>query len=199
MRFKDTKYGDLTGKIFIGNINVSGIGLTSLKGSPKIIINGGFDCSYNQLTSLKCSPHIIRGSFICNNNQLTSLKCSPKEVTDSFICYDNHLISLEGAPTEVGGGFFCGKNKLTSFEHSPKIVGGNFNASDNQLTTTKDAPDEIGGIFRCSHNPNPHLETEYKIRKENPDLSDEDFAMKMYDETDDTNYLPQEVRDAFIF
>ncbi len=30
-------------------------------------------------------------------------------------------------------------------------------------------------------------------------LSDEDFAMKMYNETDDTNYLPQEVRDAFIF
>ncbi|MCF6330846.1 MAG: hypothetical protein L3I99_04790 [Sulfurimonas sp.] len=49
MKFKDTKYGDLTYKIFVGHIYVSGIGLTSIEGSPKIIINGSFDCSYNQL------------------------------------------------------------------------------------------------------------------------------------------------------
>jgi len=32
MKFRDTKYGDLTGQTYEGNINASDLGLTSLEG-----------------------------------------------------------------------------------------------------------------------------------------------------------------------
>jgi len=53
-------------------------------------VEGGFYCSYNQLTSLEGSPSSVGGSFLCDNNQLTS---------------------LEGGPSSVGGTFFCRNNK----------------------------------------------------------------------------------------
>ena len=199
MKFKDTSYGDLTDKVFIGNINISGMGLTSLDGAPKLIANGSFDCSYNHIETLEYSPSVVNGSFNCSGNKLSSLISSPLKVTENYSCFDNLLTSLSGSPIEIGGGFFCGKNNLTSFENAPKKVGGNFNASDNQLTRVKYAPKEIGGKFYCSHNPNIHLELEYKTKQENPELSDKDFYRKMYEKTKDTDYLPEEVKDTFIF
>ena len=49
MKFKDTKYGDLTGTTYKGNINVSFSNLTSLEGAPKFVI-GHFHCNNNKLT-----------------------------------------------------------------------------------------------------------------------------------------------------
>lgn len=199
MKFKDTIYGDLTDKIFVGSINVSGIGLTSLEGSPKIIINGNFDCSYNKLTSLVDSPEIIRGHFNCSSNKLSTLEYSPQEIDGSYMCYDNQLVSLKGSPIEIKSGFFCGMNKLTSLEHAPKIVKGNFNTCSNQLTTTKYAPNEIGGKSFWRDNPNPYLEEEYKAKQENPDLSENEFNQLMYEITECADYLPAKLQEMFIF
>ncbi len=64
-----------------------------------IYLNGGFDCSNNQLTKLKIPESFIcDGGFDCSNNQLTKL-----EIPESFIC---------------GGGFDCSYNQLTSI---PKV------------------------------------------------------------------------------
>jgi len=46
MKFKDTRYGDLSGQTYKDNISVTGIDLTSLLGAPKNV-TGYFDCSYN--------------------------------------------------------------------------------------------------------------------------------------------------------
>ena len=46
MKFKDTKYGDLTGQTYNGNIDVSRLNLTSLKDAPRSV-SGKFDCSDN--------------------------------------------------------------------------------------------------------------------------------------------------------
>lgn len=199
MKFKDTKYGDLTNKIFVGDIMVVGLGLTSLEGAPKALINGSFDCSYNKLKSLKYSPKIIRGNFNCSLNQLTKLEFSPKEVDGYYMCYDNQLTSLSGIPNELKSGFFCGKNQLTSFEYSPKKINGNFNASSNKIRSIKNAPLEIKGIFYCKDNPNPYLEEEYETKQKYPNLSDDDFNVKMYEITKYEEYLSQSVKDIFLF
>jgi len=65
MKFKDTIYGDLTGQTYNGDINISGLKLTSLEGAPKNV-TGSFWCYSNpKLTSLKGAPENVTGIFNC--------------------------------------------------------------------------------------------------------------------------------------
>lgn len=74
-----------------GDVNLSRHDLTEL---PPYIqfgtIKGDFDCSFNQLTSLKGVPKKIEGNFDCNFNQLTicSDDALPIEVTKNVFCID---------------------------------------------------------------------------------------------------------------
>ena len=77
------------------------------------VIEGGFDCSLMNLTSLKGAPREVCGYFDCSENNLTSLEGSPKKVGGYFWCLGNNLTSLEGAPKKVDGDFYCFGNKLT--------------------------------------------------------------------------------------
>ena len=72
-----------------GAFNCSYNQLTSLKGAPKKV-DGNFNCTYNELISLEDAPIIVRGDFVCNHNRLTTLKGAPKSVGGSFECYHNH-------------------------------------------------------------------------------------------------------------
>ena len=83
MKFKDTKYGDLTGQTYNGSIFVGNMGLTSLEGAPKYVV-GSFNCSDNKLTSLKYAPVSITGYFNSTNNPLDSLKYSPTDVKGAY-------------------------------------------------------------------------------------------------------------------
>jgi hypothetical protein len=100
MKFKDTRYGNLTDQTYNGDINVSNIGLTSLEGAPKVV-EGRFDCSYNYLTSLKGAPRIVKKHFYCDCNILNSLEGAPNIVKGYFNCYNNKLVSLEYLPEDV--------------------------------------------------------------------------------------------------
>jgi hypothetical protein len=100
MKFKDTKYGDLTGQTYNGDIRVSNLGLTSLEGAPEIV-EGRFDCSYNYLTSLKGAPRIVKKHFYCDCNILNSLEGAPNIVKGYFNCYNNKLVSLEYLPENI--------------------------------------------------------------------------------------------------
>ena len=56
------------------------------------------------------APQTVGGSFNCSNNELTSLKGAPNLVGIDFYCKYNKLTSLEGAPKTVGGDFCCENN-----------------------------------------------------------------------------------------
>lgn len=79
-----------------------------------VMYEGDFDCSHEELTSLRGAPPIVIGDFYCNGNQLTSLEGAPTNVDGSFYCNDNKLTSLEGAPTKVGTNFHCHNNPIKS-------------------------------------------------------------------------------------
>jgi hypothetical protein len=100
VKFKDTKYGNLTGQIYNGDIRVANLGLTSLEGAPEVV-EGKFDCSYNNLTSLEGAPRIVEKHFYCDFNKLSSLEGAPKVVKGYFNCYGNKLVSLEYLPENV--------------------------------------------------------------------------------------------------
>ena len=119
------------GFVIKGNINLENFGLTKLPNLSKVIIEGEFNCSFNQLKSLKGSPLKVWGDFNC-----------------SF----NDLISLEGSPQEVGGSFNCTENNLRSLKGAPKIINEDFDCSGNELTSLKEAPKKIEKVFYCCDN-----------------------------------------------
>jgi hypothetical protein len=88
-------------KVITGNVILKDIYLTSL---PEWLgevdrIDGIFDCSGNQLTSLKNSPRAVLGCFYCDRNQLTSLEGAPEEVIEVVV----RLASEEsGIPMDWG-------------------------------------------------------------------------------------------------
>ncbi len=92
-KFNELEYGDLTNKIYEGDIYTPYNTIESLIGSPKEV-KGSYNCSNNEIISLKYSPEIVYGDFYCNNNQLENLKDSPKEIKGNYDCSNNYLISL---------------------------------------------------------------------------------------------------------
>ena len=124
--FKDTRFGDMTGKQVGYGIEVYNEDLDSLEGSPEVI-RGNFDVTDNNLTSLKGSPVKIFGNFSCYNNKITSLEYGPEIVTGNYdVGADNNLTSLKGAPMSVGGDFTIYGAEVTSFEHAPITIGKRF-------------------------------------------------------------------------
>ncbi len=103
-------------------------------------VNGYFDISRNQLTSLKNCPKYISDKFDCSLNGLISLEFGPEYVGKGYWCCHNKLETLKGCVSEVYGNFHCFKNKLTSLEFCPMEVEGDFNCSDNQLTELDMSP-----------------------------------------------------------
>ena len=76
--FKETKYGDLTGQTYNGDINLNRGGLTSLDGMP-LIVNGDVILSNNDIKSLKGCPITITGDLSLGDNpNLKSLEYAPK-------------------------------------------------------------------------------------------------------------------------
>ena len=115
-------------------------------------IDGYFDLTHNDLTSLKGCPEIVKGEFDCDENQLTSLEYCPKEVGGTFRCDDNKITSLEHCPQIIKVGFYCSNNELTSLKYCPKEIGTDFIFHHNKIKSLKYCPENIKGDFNCSHN-----------------------------------------------
>jgi hypothetical protein len=84
-------------------------------------VNGSVYISNTSLKEIPIQFNIVNGVFDCSHNELTSLKGCPKEVNGSFYCYNNKLTSLESGPTEVRGNFDCDNNELTSLDYLSRI------------------------------------------------------------------------------
>ena len=113
----------VTGKWHLNNEGVVNVddsfycndkGISDFKGIKFGKVNGDFDCSYNNLSSLEGCPKEVVGHFDCSHNKLSSLEFAPERVRSSFYCQNNSLTSLDGAPKEVGGFFYFDYNEGVS-------------------------------------------------------------------------------------
>lgn len=95
-----------------------GIGLETLKGSPRFV-DSYFFCGHNDLTTLEGGPDIVNGSFNCRSNKIKTLVGGPKIVGASFNCSENLLYNLEGLP-ETSHDFRCENNKINTLKWCPK-------------------------------------------------------------------------------
>lgn len=131
----------------------------TLDGAPKEVW-GEFICSYNKLITLIGAPKLVWG-FDCSYNNLTSIGGSPRKVEGDYNCSHNKLNSLNGLPkiighSDGGGNFDCSYNSLKSLDGSPKVIDGAFNCSHNKLKTLSGGPVSVEFEYNCSHN---HLAT----------------------------------------
>lgn len=90
------------------------------------------DISEKLIESIPFQLNKIFGDFDCSHNNLTSLKGSPKYVEGYFNCNFNKLNSLEGCP-KIGTNLFCNKNKLTELNVNPEKIKGNIYCAFNRF------------------------------------------------------------------
>jgi hypothetical protein len=85
---------------------------------------GSFNCSHNELISLKGAPEKVTFSFDCSYNKLKTLKGAPKKVLMAFDASNNNIISLANSGIEfIKKSFYIYKNgKLFTEEYVRKHI-----------------------------------------------------------------------------
>ena len=79
--------------------NIKGYSINSDK---SIDVDRSVDLSGLNLTKLPLMFGKVKGTFDCSTNQLTTLKGCPKEITGSFFCEENKLTKLDNLPNKIG-------------------------------------------------------------------------------------------------
>ena len=162
------------------NVWLNSKGLTEL---PLVFnkVNGDFNCSGNQLTTLKGCPRWVGGYFYCDFNDLTSLEFSPEYVGGSFGCTDNDLTDLVGSPKEVGGYFYCASNQnLVNPKGYSEKIGKRLVCPDTQL----------GSIFDDADRFFLHAFNFYKVIKDDTvNLKRLKYVMDLYDQRIDLDKI----------
>ena len=93
------------------------IGKWKLNDEGVVDVDGVFNCFSKGISDFKeIKFGKINGDFNCSYNNLTSLEGCPKEVGGNFYCHYSNLTSLEGRPKEVGGFFYFEYNEGVSTE-----------------------------------------------------------------------------------
>lgn len=85
-----------------------------------ISVNGNVDISDNDLKEIPVQFNIVSGIFNCSYNNLTSLKGAPIKCY-SFDCSHNCLTSFEYGPLELFGNLIANNNKINSLKDFPII------------------------------------------------------------------------------
>jgi len=97
-------------------------------------IYGTFNCSLNQLKSLRGSPIEVEKDFYSTENMLSSLEFSPKIVGGNFEVVKNLLKTLKGCPESVGNNFWCLENDIEDSEIDLKYLGGKLHINIGELS-----------------------------------------------------------------
>lgn len=96
-----------------------------------------FLCNRLGLTTLENCPSIIEGNFDCSFNELSSFEFCPKIIGNVVICYDNKITSLDQAPIKIGSYFSCSRNQISSLDGIGKkyltSMQGDFHITSNPL------------------------------------------------------------------
>ena len=59
------------------------------------IVNGNFNCGYNELTSLEGCPEVVNSNFDCSDNELKILEYFPPKINGIFIAFYKNKIKEE--------------------------------------------------------------------------------------------------------
>lgn len=133
---KDLTYIPIQFGYVMGDFDISGNKLVTLKGSP-LYVYGDFEASGNNLTTLKHTPKRVTGAYNVSMNEIEHLNYFSTQVEGSIYLSGNHIKELKNMPQTVNGTFDVSSNLLTSLNGAPQEVKGDLWAACNQLLTTK--------------------------------------------------------------
>lgn len=161
MKFKDTKYGDLSGQHYSGSIDINGLDVNDWEGCPKSFW-GSFNANGCSFKDFKNAPLFKQGSdLFFGNNPLESLIDMKHEndVSD-FTVQNSKLLSFNGAPSKIRGMFHASNIKtLKSIQGLPTYVVGRFFIDGSNIKTLGNYTPEKNPIMIIMEN---HLEIEFK-------------------------------------
>jgi hypothetical protein len=118
-------------------------------------VTGIFDCSYNNLKTLRGCPTWCR-DFNCSHNELTSLEYSPTDVPRRYSCSYNKLQSLSGISVKSYY-YYVDHNLLRNLDEIKNVVADYIDCSYNKLESLNGLKKMKSlEMLNCSHN---HLES----------------------------------------
>jgi hypothetical protein len=100
-----------------GDFSLASMRIVSLEGSPQVV-EGNFDCSFNQLTSLQHCPQSVM-DFDCSNNPLTTLQWCPR-VPAELLCDNAQLRDLTSVPPATY--LSVQMNPIVNFRNTPSHI-----------------------------------------------------------------------------
>jgi hypothetical protein len=115
-----------------GDFEASGMDLKDLYGIKFGAINGDFNVSDNDLSSLEGCPKKVQGYFSCSSNYLNTLIGGPDSVKGNYICSNNNLFNLNFIAKDFNGLYASG-NDLEYLGDLPQSINGDFFINYNVL------------------------------------------------------------------
>ncbi len=137
----------------VTELDVSGLGISSLAGIEGFTNLLDLYCTYNLLTSLDVSMLTNLRFLDCRNNLLTNLNITGLTNLESLICWVNNLTTLDVTASTNLHYLDCEENSFTSINVTGLNFLYDFYCKDNQLTTL-----DLRGVtgltyFESSNNP----------------------------------------------
>ena len=121
----------------VEELNVSGLGISNLKGIEFFPNLEKLDCSDNKITHLNVSQNTKLTQLNCQNNQLVQLVVTGCSALNYLYCNDNQLQELNVSGQTKLLSLDCNNNKLTTLnlENNTQLLG--LKCYDNLLTSLK--------------------------------------------------------------
>ena len=110
---------------YAGDVNIAWMKLTNIPFNFRYV-SGMFNCSDNNLETLKGSPKTNEMDFRCSKNKLKSLEFGPETIL-KYIDIGNERYSIT-----------CGSNSIASLKMGPTLVPEYFNCEDNNIIILSD-------------------------------------------------------------
>lgn len=136
----------------VTEIDVLGLGISSLEGVEYCNALQRLNCAGNQLTALKVSGCTSLQWLNCDNNQLTILDVSGCTVLQELDCSDNQLTVLDVSGCTTLQELDCFNNQLTALDVSKNTVLKSLGLYNNRLTVLDVSANTKLSYLNCEKN-----------------------------------------------
>ncbi|MCL2637620.1 MAG: DUF4240 domain-containing protein [Oscillospiraceae bacterium] len=136
----------------VTEIDVTEMGISSLKGIEHFPNLAVLKCGCNELTALDISGNTALIELECNDNHLTSLDVSKNIKLDDLNCDNNQLTELDVSKNTALTKLYCDGNQLTSIDISKNTELIELTVNENQLKSLDVSHNTKLYLFYCFSN-----------------------------------------------
>ena len=116
-------------------MDLSGTGISSLKGIEHFTELTVLNCRHNALSELDLSHNPALKTLKCQNNKLTKLDVSHNPALKDLVCWGNEITKLDLSHNTALTELYCADNRITALDlsHNPALE--TLGCGDNKLAT----------------------------------------------------------------